>query len=55
MALARIPGWRRDRHLGVRLWHRLLDNADLDQFWLFLRSVPRVPRSHVRPGIPDDW
>ena len=55
MALARVPGWRRERYLGVRLWDRLLADADFDQFWIFVRSVPRVPRSYVCPGIPDDW
>ena len=54
MALARFSGWWRERHLGVRLRHRLLANADLDKFWVFVRSIPRVPRSYVRPGIPDD-
>ena len=55
MALASVPGWWRERHLGVRLRHRLLANADLDELRVFVRPVPRVPRSYVRPGIPDDW
>ena len=54
MALARIFGWGRERHLGVRLRDRLLADADLDQFWIFVRPVPWVPRSHVCPSIPDD-
>ena len=54
MALARVPGWWRERHLGVRLWDRLLVDTDLDQFRIFIRSVPRIPRTYVGPGIPDD-
>ena len=55
MALARFPSWRGERHLGVWLRHSLLADPDLDQFRIFIRSVPRVPRAHVRSGIPNDW
>lgn len=55
MALARVSGRWRERHLGVWLRHRLLANADLDKFWVFVRPIPRIPRPYVRPGIPNDW
>ena len=54
MALARVSGWWRERYLGVRLRHRVLVNADLDQFWIFVRSVPWVPRPYVPSSVPDD-